>query len=363
MCGIVGVAGHVTEKDHRAFRQLLTVGVLRGPHGTGVVLGNAPNNNDEEGITSWWIKAPDTPESVLEDVEFIKTITDKKRSTHFMIGHNRWATSGDPDSDRDTHPFEFGPITGVHNGTVPRWVWENLPGISANKDEVYMDSQAIYASLHKNGLEKTVAHLCQGALALVWWDDSDKTLNFFRNEERPLSLTTANKGKTIYWASEPKMLEWILDRNDIIHGDVVSLNTMTHLVFRFDDKNKLQNPEITVCNPEKVYPNYIPKKESGVYGSAWWNFYDDYDDDTPPFVTNPYTPNKPYGTVYVDENGRPCKPNLFVKECDWCTGPLTKQTVSVFDGGSRSHEYHICEECMTGPDAGTIYDMYSRKRA
>ncbi|WP_236489813.1 hypothetical protein, partial [Escherichia coli] len=77
-----------------------------------------------------------------------------------------------------------------------------------------MDSQAAFSELNQNGVASLWGKL-NGAAALTWIDKTDNTVNFLRNKERPLWFTTANKGRTLVWASEFWMIHVACGRQDL----------------------------------------------------------------------------------------------------------------------------------------------------
>jgi len=53
----------------------------------------------------------------------------------------------------------------------------------------------------KNGAKDTFEK-AKGAYACVWWNDNESTINFFRNDERPLWFTWSKDMDMMFWASE-----------------------------------------------------------------------------------------------------------------------------------------------------------------
>ena len=210
MCGIVGVAGAITWKSEKAFKDLLIADVVRGRHSTGIASVKA-NGSVVVG------KRAVLPHDLLELPQGKEALAGVNR---VLIGHNRYATVGGV-SNATAHPFQHGQITGVHNGTLKNT--NPLPQ-SAYFD---VDSDNIMFALSQQSVAKTVEQM-NGAYALVWFDESDKTLNFIRNDERTLFFCYSDDRKLVWWASEEKMLEWVLDRNDIEHSPILSLVPFTH---------------------------------------------------------------------------------------------------------------------------------------
>lgn len=201
MCGIVGavtklVNGFIS-KDTEIFADLLYADVLRGDDSTGTFL---VENDGSVNVA----KEASTAEQYMWDKEWDKMKTQAFRTGSAWIGHNRKATRGQV-TDENAHPFIVeNDIVLLHNGT--------MRGDHKKFADVEVDSHAIAHMIHKhNGdVEKALNEL-NAAYALVWYSVSKKELNFIRNKERPLHiLETSN---SYYFASEGRMLEWVVDRN------------------------------------------------------------------------------------------------------------------------------------------------------
>lgn len=198
MCGNVGIFNPkgLTINQQNLFEQMLWMDSIRGYHSTGVVA--VKGDGDNYSVVK---EAVDGAYFVQTEqwAEFLK----ENKSPKVLIGHNRWATQGEVNR-KNSHPFSFGNISGVHNGTLTHQY--GLP----DHEKFEVDSENIYWSFYKKGVEWTLARL-DGAFALVWYNAEDKTLNFVRNDERPLYIAELND-KSIIWGSEKGMLEWLTGR-------------------------------------------------------------------------------------------------------------------------------------------------------
>lgn len=124
-----------------------------------------------------------------------------------LIGHNRFATTGKVNRT-NAHPFEAGDLIGVHNGTLKNKY--AIPG-----HVLYdTDSEALYNHINDVGLEEAMAKV-EGAWALVWFNKEDNSINFLRNDQRPMYVGVSEDNKLIMWASESWMLTVAASRNNI----------------------------------------------------------------------------------------------------------------------------------------------------
>lgn len=209
MCGIVGTAGDLGMRDEHLMKRLLVLDTIRGQDSTGLA---AVKINNESIIA----KVASHPFNLFDKKSF-STALNYNYSKAF-IGHNRAATSGLV-KDVNAHPFQCGHITGVHNGTLEdgdKRLLEDMVGDSFN-----VDSEALFAAISMFGAEEVIPKIkhgkdsFKGAWSLVWWDEKEKTLNFLRNEHRPLwynwIVGSSGKVNQIVFASEHWMLKTALE--------------------------------------------------------------------------------------------------------------------------------------------------------
>lgn len=190
MCGIVGIAGKITHQAKNVvFKDFLDVCQVRGRDSTGVI---KVRNDANQSYT--WVKSVGTPTNLFDFRKYESEI--ERGDAVALVGHCRHKTSGEV-SVKNAHPFDFPDegIIGVHNGTLRSY--HNLEGYTYRK----VDSEVLYEHLSKNGPKDTFEKV-KGAYACVWWNDNDSTLNFFRNEERPLWFTWSKDMEMMFWASE-----------------------------------------------------------------------------------------------------------------------------------------------------------------
>lgn len=216
MCGIVGVAGHISGKEKKTFEDLLIFSQVRGPHSTGV----ASIQADKSGHT-YLAKCIGRPDQLIDYDKRYDKVVDYNRK--FMLGHNRWATVGKI-SLRNTHPFNFENIVGCHNGTIPEY---RLKDLKKGPDSFGTDSETVLANINEEPI-KDIFKSLTGAWAFVWYDRRNGSLNFLRNNQRELFYCYSKDRRTIFWASEAGFLKAALARNDIAMGEMFDVTPDEH---------------------------------------------------------------------------------------------------------------------------------------
>lgn len=236
----------------------------------------------------------------LFDIKISKALEDTK--PFFIAGHCRAATIGKI-NEETAHPYRHRHIQGMHNGTVPSMD----PG--KEFDETHTDSRMIIESLAENGLEKTIEDMKYGAYALVWANNQDKTLNFYRNDKRTLYFMETTDG-TIYWASETCFLNFIKDRSwcsSSYFKEIKSAESGVHYEFRFRSINPKETripfpvePVTPAVGFTRITQGMGPPYY-GAYGSysgvdESWTEYLASSNDSPPWKED----DKPTVVEYLD---------------------------------------------------------------
>lgn len=268
MCGIVGfiTAEAVTgaAERRRWFTGALRAGVVRGEDGTGAFL--VPHKASI-GEAADWCKIGAMPEELLQS-EIGKSKLGPSADFSAMravIGHNRSATIGKV-STANAHPFQEGPITLVHNGTLTST--HNLPTPKASAKGADVDSHVITHNLANHSVAEVVREL-DGAYVLVWHDARDQSINIIRNLQRPLHMMQLKFQNTIMLASEAEMLYWLVKRSTFTGGDIYYPTQGQHLKFLPDQGIK---PVVTKLATYKWTYSGTPYSARGAaYGREWDN--------------------------------------------------------------------------------------------
>jgi len=245
MCGLIGMISRKDFgfgfKDKAIFEQLLFSDTLRGVDSTGIFGVNKYGN-----LLAHKTAAPAS--NALRTATFQEFLGKIYTDYKIVMGHNRAATRG-ATTDENAHPFVEDNICLIHNGTLTSH--KQL----ADKE---VDSHAICHSLAVKGYEETFKNI-NGAFALIWYDADTKKLYMARNKERPLHMVMTDD--TFYFASELKMLEWILHRNNVVSGKSFFLGVDKTYIW---DLDKSKDYQVVDTPKREIKPfNY---KDNNYYG-------------------------------------------------------------------------------------------------
>lgn len=245
MCGLVGVVGKIAKKENAAFRDLLMVDVIRGPHSTGIAA--QPRNSApklfKKALLPQDLFQMKPCENLFNDYGFHK----------ILMGHNRWATVGGVNS-ANAHPFEMETLIGAHNGTLRQ------QSLLPDHTQFKVDSENIFHAFETIGVQDTVKKL-NGAYALTWFEKNDDCMHFLRNNDRTLFYCFAADDKTLFYASESWMLEGVLARNGIEHNGVIAFEPGWHY--------QLPIPAKDTEAFDKFYMTGVTEYQPPKYQSRW----------------------------------------------------------------------------------------------
>lgn len=199
-------------------RDLAYISGLRGTDGTGVLQGRSYKRFNEYRVVksqqevSYYLWYHATQKE--GDNNILDNMAD-----NFMLGHVRAATKGRL-SDDNAHPFDVGPIIGMHNGTLKDDKYNP-------KDSKQTDSELLFKDIAHQGLFPVLRNLdSKSAYALVVYNKDNGEITFIKNKERSLYYAFNQKRRVFYYASEASMLRLAADRRGI------DLST----VYRFTDE-------------------------------------------------------------------------------------------------------------------------------
>ena len=255
MCGIVGLISYasrgVSSWEYKVFMNMLYNNAVRGMHGTGLFAVN------DEGLASR-VKVGGPPHQLFATKEYeqVERFIERK-DVRFLVGHNRYATKGNKITAH-AHPFRDEHIVLVHNGTLENY--RHLP--DAKKYEV--DSELLCHAIAIDGVEKTISSL-EGAWTIVYWDAKEKTLNFLRNDQRPLYMAWHKAERMFAFASEEDMLHWCMRRNGFYSYEMDEVPEDMLLSFPLEDPSYGNKEKDILPKAKELKGKVVPKKKKGGY--------------------------------------------------------------------------------------------------
>lgn len=249
MCGLFGATSKYLapfEVEHVKDMSLLSY-MKRGRDATGII--HVSKKEKANRFRVRYHKTLDNPPTFFGTPQVEDMLNDKARNTLAIVGHTRAATYGDK-SVANAHPYKSEHIIGVHNGTIP--------SMSNYKD--YTDSKVLFDLISWEGLEGALDSVNHGTFAIVYVDRKAGTLNFVRNEHRPLWFCVSERCDTLYWASEPEWFDIVLGKDkgtpyQIKPDLLMSIDLNTH---------------------ETDVKELVYSKPRGYYGYGHW-YLDSYD--------------------------------------------------------------------------------------
>ena len=258
MCGLFGViSGQLSTVEVERFMQLGFASATRGIDSTGIIRcirkGNKTQINTKRGVMN--------PVSFLTNPDTLSMMHTKNVS--MLAGHARAATKGKINIT-NAHPVTEGRIIGMHNGTIDKF----SPG--KDEEDSMTDSRLLFRKMNEKGLIPALKEADFGAYALAFVDTDKRTFNLLRNSQRPLYTVYAGGKTTMYWASEERILQFMIDgaANPSIFGKIESINTGWLIQFDLTDYTLHEKtkslydelyPPIRTSYPEQVSVPLLPR--------------------------------------------------------------------------------------------------------
>jgi hypothetical protein len=231
------------------FKDLMVLAQLRGEEGAGMIAIPKKATIQKSQVrvrrTTW------SSGHLVTTKDFDECV---KGDTNILIGHARAPTKGGNDI-KNVHPHACGDVILVHNGTMTYVDDSSIPAGAS-------DSALITKCIAEKGVQEFV-NTSWGAYCLIWLDLRDQTINFLRNNERPLSICSEqvtshpnSSTRNFWWASEGWMLNVALSRYTGYAKErfvLTQLPKNEHWKFPLDVNLQLAKPEVTIVE-RKVFP-------------------------------------------------------------------------------------------------------------
>lgn len=269
MCGLCGVYSlGFSAPEYDIFQKLLFLNYFRGRDSTGVIRVGQDNT----------IR---TKKSLLSSPVFLETdhcyefVSDSLKGAGrpvILMGHTRAATVGSV-SIKNAHPFSFENVVGMHNGTVNK--------IFKHTGEYETDSEALYRNINDYGIDAALNEIARhdSAYALQWIDKQEGTLNFIRNDKRPLWFTFLYNRSTLVWSSDRRHIDFMLAvRGTVLNQQGWDPNNQTEKYFTLNP-NELLSFKIGEPLPQAGRIRKIDVKMPTYYSSVGSYGYGRFRDD------------------------------------------------------------------------------------
>lgn len=263
MCGLVGVAGVISNKDVDVFNELLYHDYVRGKDSTGV------------GVVHEMTGAIKTIKGIYDPIGLMSLngyTTTVNSVTKVLMGHNRAATRGKVNR-HNAHPFNTDDILMAHNGTLDYGCMSDL----AKNIEGDTDSERLMATIAEldGDIPGAIAR-AQGAWAISVYNKADNTISLLRNDKRPLFYCHSESKKTLYWSSEAGLLNWVLERHGIKRGKIYDLTPDTIKMWVIPKSNEYFNDATRIKAEGKQPTNFQSQRQDWTRG-PWegWTADDD----------------------------------------------------------------------------------------
>lgn len=333
MCGLFGVVSSrtLTTKGLEAFIDLGFVSSLRGKDSTGVMAlergkkGRFDNRILKEAANSVTFFSSGTTKNFLNH---------NRNKTVCLLGHTRTATMGKVTS-LNAHPYRVNNIVGFHNGTCNKF---------KPTSEEKTDSRMMFESIAGVGLDETIHSLWSNdAYCIVLYNEKDNTVQFVRNDKRPLVFGTSKDGETFY-ASEKQFIEIACGRNDIEITDYLVMPT--ELVYTFDvDAGEWENRPLE----KKPFVPYVwkgPPKAQDIVTTKIVPLIPVRKEELTTKSIDAILPLKSYrgpNKVWMDpEEGQ----KVLNKGCDMCERVARSTEIVKFN---KHSDNYICATCKKDP--------------
>ena len=218
MCGIAGFSlDPASTVDRTLAAQALLAGIAeRGADAVGYAYRGADGHVHV-------VKQQTGATALLDRVELPGDATE-------ALVHVREFTKGHPTLLANNHPIRHGAIVGIHNGRIANddELFERY-GIERAEPGMTVDSEAIFALVHRRGSERGALEELRGSMATAWLDDRVPVrLHLARGIARPLWIGRARR--EVFFASTKSALEVVegalrltLRKHEVAEGRLLHL--------------------------------------------------------------------------------------------------------------------------------------------
>lgn len=253
MCGIYGFIGK-TDNSAKALKLFTKLGInseSRGTHATGYYALNGDIHFDKAPIKASEFYTQAFTEKFVNDLPTV------------MIGHNRYATHGDPANNENNHPFVSKRFGFIHNGVVGYTTTATELGVKIHSE---CDSELIFRYFLKkfwesekafSSISDTLKKFDNGGVACAMVDSKKRRLWLFRNVDRGIAYTYINDNKMLVFASTEYILKTSLKECKIKHSEIESVKSGE--IMRIDEELNIYTMDVKLREPLPEIDFEFPK--------------------------------------------------------------------------------------------------------
>jgi predicted glutamine amidotransferase len=257
------MSSFLSNQEVNRIKMLMVLATFRGMYGSGAAI---VHQGKKKTLGISIAKTELCAAELITEPDFSAALNKQPK---IIMAHARAPTKGD-NSIENAHPHRWQHITGVHNGTM----WNVMGETISDKQS---DSAAIFKAIAEHGVEAFMKG-SRGAYSLVWIDTKDGSLNFLRNDQRPMVFACQKMGDrvgTMYWSSEMGMLKFMLARDKVDEAVVTfeSPKAYQHVRYPLNVQGDITPIEVKQYADPTVTRPYSERNWRG-----WESMYDEYDD-------------------------------------------------------------------------------------
>lgn len=233
MCGLMGVIMGSAKRTpgnlgmiRMAYEELMLLGQSRGTHAAGTGVLNASGQ-----LCLFKRKGPAV--QFIRSRGYMAIMGALDPATTLIMGHTRWATTGDPSSNANNHPITAGPVFMTHNGVIDN-ADELFDYYGFNRDGE-VDSEILaslaYDSL-SNGAIDTLAlsgrlSEVEGNMTCVYAVTTNPRAVVLMKGDRPLEAVYVPKLDALFYSSVLNHIEIALNNIGMTERKVAKMQENT----------------------------------------------------------------------------------------------------------------------------------------